>query len=90
MSGTVPGTDLHVSIDGGCAGVRAVREGRIAATSQQYPNNMAILGVDAGADYARTGRKARGYVDTGLTLIAREELRGVESRDPAYGQLGCW
>src|SRR5438067_11503655 len=34
-----------VSVDGGCAGVRNVKAGVIAATSQQYPLKMAALGV---------------------------------------------
>src|ERR687887_485164 len=32
---------MIVSIDGGCTGVRNVKKGVIAATSQQYPKNMA-------------------------------------------------
>ena len=36
-----------VSVDGGCAGVRNVKAGEIAATSQQYPLKMASLGVAA-------------------------------------------
>ena len=35
---------LLVSVDGGCAGVRNVKAGLIAATSQQYPLRMASLG----------------------------------------------
>ena len=49
---------LIVSVDGGCAGVKNVKAGIIAATSQQYPLKMASLGVDAAVEYARTGRKA--------------------------------
>ena len=32
-----------VSVDGGCAGVRGVQDGQIAATSQQYPLKMAAF-----------------------------------------------
>ena len=60
---------LIVSVDGGCAGVKNVKAGIIAATAQQYPLKMASLGVDAGVEYAKTGRKAAGYIDTGVTLI---------------------
>src|SRR5476649_699030 len=60
---------MIVSIDGGCNGVRDVKAGVIAATSQQYPLKMAAMGVEAGVLYAKTGKKASGYVDTGVTLI---------------------
>jgi fructose transport system substrate-binding protein len=81
---------MIVSIDGGCAGVRDVKAGHIAATSQQYPLKMAALGVDAGAAYARTGKKASGYVDTGVTLISDHPQANVVSRDTAFGASGCW
>src|SRR5258708_9788126 len=58
---------LIVSVDGGCAGVGGVVDGRIAATSQQYPLKMARIGVDAAVDYAQTGKNVSGYVDTGVT-----------------------
>ena len=48
---------MIVSVDGGCAGVKNVKAGVIAATSQQYPLKMAALGVEAGVDYAKTGKK---------------------------------
>src|SRR5260221_5414257 len=35
---------LIVSVDGGCPGVKSVKEGAIGATSQQYPLMMAALG----------------------------------------------
>ena len=41
---------MIVSVDGGCEGVRNVKAGVIAATSQQYPLKMAALGVEAGVD----------------------------------------
>ena len=81
---------MIVSIDGGCAGVKDVQRGAISATSQQYPNNMAILGVAAGDEYARTGKRASGYVDTGVTLIADKEVRNVVSRGTSFGMTACW
>src|SRR5882762_2815049 len=48
---------MIVSVDGGCVGVKNVKAGVIAATSQQYPLKMAGMGVDAGVDYAKTGKK---------------------------------
>ena len=79
-----------VSVDGGCEGVRNVGAGVIAATSQQYPLKMAAMGVEAGVDYARSGKKVSGYTDTGVTLIAARPLTGVESKDVKTGTDLCW
>ena len=81
---------IVVSIDGGCAGVKAVKDGTIGATAQQYPLKMASMGVDAGVDYAKTGKKVSGYTDTGVTLIAAKPVAGVESKDVKTGTELCW
>lgn len=81
---------MIVSIDGGCEGVRNVKAGMIAATSQQYPLRMAELGVTAGVDYAKTGKKVSGYHDTGVTLITDKAMPGVPSKDTKYGLENCW
>ena len=79
-----------VSVDGGCAGVKDVGAGVIAATSQQYPLRMAAMGVAAGVDYAKTGKKVSGYTDTGVTLIANKAVAGVDSKDVKTGMDLCW
>lgn len=79
-----------VSVDGGCEGVRLVRDGKVAATSQQYPLRMAALGVAAGVKFAKTGKKPSGYVDTGVNLIAKRAVGGVPSKNVAYGLANCW
>jgi fructose transport system substrate-binding protein len=79
-----------VSVDGGCQGVRDTAAGNIAATSQQYPLKMAAMGVAAGMDYAKTGKKASGYTDTGVTLIAGKPVAGVDSKDTKVGLDLCW
>ena len=79
-----------VSVDGGCAGVKDVGAGVIAATSQQYPLRMAAMGVAAGVEYAKTGKKVSGYTDTGVTLIAAKAVPGVESKDVKTGLDLCW
>lgn len=79
-----------VSVDGGCAGVKDVGAGVIAATSQQYPLRMAAMGVAAGVEYAKTGKKVSGYTDTGVTLIAAKAVPGVESKDVKTGMDLCW
>jgi fructose transport system substrate-binding protein len=81
---------LMVSVDGGCAGVRAIKDGKIAATSQQYPLKMAAQGIDAIAQFAQGGAKASGYTDTGVTLITDKLVSGVASKDTAYGLANCW
>ncbi len=81
---------MIVSIDGGCEGVRNVKTGAIAATSQQYPLKMAELGVTAGVEYAKTGKKATGYHDTGVTLISDKPLSGIDSKDTKFGLDNCW
>jgi fructose transport system substrate-binding protein len=79
-----------VSVDGGCAGVKNVKNGVIAATSQQYPLKMASMGVDAGVEFAKSGKKVSGYTDTGVTLISDKPMSGVESKDTAFGLDNCW
>ncbi|TMS00551.1 sugar ABC transporter substrate-binding protein [Nonomuraea basaltis] len=81
---------LIVSVDGGCTGVKAVQSGQIIATSQQYPLKMAEDGVKAVSEFAKTGKKASGYTDTGVTLITDKAVSGVESKDTAFGLENCW
>lgn len=81
---------MIVSIDGGCEGVRNVKAGQIAATAQQYPLKMAALGVDAGVEYAKSGKKVSGYTDTGVTLITDKPMSGVDSKDTSFGLQNCW
>jgi fructose transport system substrate-binding protein len=81
---------LIVSVDGGCTGVQAVKDGTIAATSQQYPLKMAQMGVDAVVNFVKTGEKPSGYTDTGVTLITDKPMEGIDSKDTAYGLENCW
>jgi fructose transport system substrate-binding protein len=81
---------MIVSIDGGCTGVGNVKKGVIAATSQQYPKNMAQDGVKAIVNFAKTGKKVSGYTDTGVNLITDQPVKGVPSKDTAYGTANCW
>jgi len=81
---------IIVSVDGGCEGVANVGKGIIAATSQQYPLKMASMGVDAGVEYAKSGKKVSGYTDTGVTLIADKPVTGVDSKDVKTGTELCW
>jgi fructose transport system substrate-binding protein len=76
-----------VSVDGGCNAIeKGIKPGIIAATSQQYPQNMAKLGVEAIAK----GEKVSGYKDTGVTLITDDPQDGVDSKDSTFGAANCW
>jgi fructose transport system substrate-binding protein len=79
-----------VSVDGGCQGIKDTAAGIITATSQQYPLKMASMGVAAGVEYAKTGKKASGYVDTGVTLIASAAIKNIDSKDTKTGMDLCW
>ena len=79
-----------VSVDGGCRGVQGVVDGKIAATSQQYPLKMATMGVEAVVKYAASGTKPTGYTDTGVTLITDKTQAGVASKDSKFGVANCW
>jgi fructose transport system substrate-binding protein len=84
-----------VSVDGGCPGVQNVKGGVIAATSQQYPLEMAKRGVEAIVKFAKDGVKpqntqGKSFVDTGVTLITDQPATGVPSKDSAWGLQNCW
>ena len=91
----VPLIVLIVSVDGGCPGVNNVKAGIIGATSQQYPLQMAALGIEAIKTFAETGEKpkpteGKDFTDTGVTLITDKPVEGVPSIDSAEGLKLCW
>jgi fructose transport system substrate-binding protein len=89
-AGKSPSDVTIVSVDGGCAGVRNVKAGIIDATSQQYPLLMASRGVSTIVAYSKSGKKASGYTDTGVNLIAKTTAPGVTSKSVSYGLAHCW
>jgi fructose transport system substrate-binding protein len=78
------------SIDGGCEGVKNVKDGQYEATVMQFPRKMAEQGVTAAVAYAKTGRKPNGFINTGSAVITDKPLPGVESHDSAWGLQNCW
>jgi fructose transport system substrate-binding protein len=89
------GEVIIVSVDGGCPGVQNVQEGIIGATSQQYPLEMAALGIEAIAKFAESGEKPEpspglDFYDTGVQLVTGEPAEGVESIDVEQGLELCW
>ena len=41
-------------------------------------------------DFAGTGNKPTGYVDTGEVLITDKPIAGIDSKDTAWGLDNCW
>ena len=86
---------LIVSVDGGCPGVRNIRDGVIGATSQQYPLLMASKGVEAIAAWAKnkakpTNTPGKDFFDTGVKLVTDKPAVGVDSIDVDEGLNLCW
>jgi fructose transport system substrate-binding protein len=86
---------LIVSIDGGCTGVKDIKEGRLHATSQQYPLLMAAKGVEAIVEFAKTGKKPENtpgldFFDTGVALVTDQPVEGLPSIDSDEGLRLCW
>ena len=78
-----------VAVDGGCQGVKWVKDGIIGATSQQYPLLMASDGVVAIADYIKSGKKPQSK-DTGEQLVTNHPVSGVPSISVEEGMKLCW
>jgi len=86
---------LIVSVDGGCPGVKNVKDGVIGATSQQYPLLMASMGMEAikgWAENKKVPEKTPGldFFNTGVTLITDKPVEGVPSIDTKDGLDRCW
>ncbi len=81
---------MIVSIDGSQKGVAAVKSGEFAADSMQFPAKMAQDGIDAIINYAQTGVKPGGYLNTGCQLITDHPMSGVASQDSAWGLQNAW
>ena len=86
---------LIVSVDGGCPGVKSVKEGQIGATSQQYPLLMASLGIEAIKKWADNKEKpknteGKNFFDTGVNLVTDKPANGVPSIDTKEGTAKCW
>ncbi len=86
---------LIVSVDGGCPGVRNVRDGVIGATSMQFPLLMASKGIEAIKDWADSGKKPRNtkgleFFNTGVELITDKPVKGIDSLSAKQGLKKCW
>ena len=88
-------TALVVSVDGGCPGVKDVKDGIIGATSQQYPLLMASKGIEAIVAFAKDGTKPAAtdgltFFNTGVNLVTDKPADGVKSIDTKKGTELCW
>ena len=86
---------IIVSVDGGCAGVKSVKDGIIGATAQQYPLKMATLGMEAIASIARGGAKPTtseglDFFNTGVALVTDKPAEGVDSITSDAASKICW
>lgn len=86
---------LIVSVDGGCPGVKNVKAGVIGATSMQFPLLMASKGVEAIAEFAKSGKKPSNtdgldFVNTGVELVTDKPANGVQSINAEEGLKKCW
>jgi fructose transport system substrate-binding protein len=86
---------LMTSVDGGCPGVRNVQAGVIGATSMQFPLKMASMGVEAVAEFAKSGKKpeptpGKTFFDTGVELVTDKPVEGLPSITSEEGLKLCW
>jgi fructose transport system substrate-binding protein len=87
---------IVVSVDGGCnPGITSVKSGVIGATSQQYPQKMAQLGLEAVAKIAKGGEAppvtaGLDFLDAGVSLVTDKPVSGLESIDSTKGAELCW
>ncbi|NIA69949.1 sugar ABC transporter substrate-binding protein [Pelagibius litoralis] len=86
---------LIVSVDGGCPGVQNVKDGVIGATSMQFPLLMASLGVEAVAEFAKTGKKPANseglsFYNTGVELVTDQPVEGIPSITSEEALKKCW
>ena len=84
-----------VTIDGGCANLPFVADGEIGATAGQFPGKMAIDGVDAISQFAKTGKKpsnqpGQDFYNTGTQLYTDSPQAGVPSITSQAASKLCW
>lgn len=84
-----------VSVDGGCPGVRNVKQGVIGATSMQFPLLMAAKGIEAIETFVKSGQKPKAtegldFYDTGVELITDAPVPGIPSISSEDGLKKCW
>ena len=84
-----------VSVDGGCPGVRNLKDGVIGATSMQFPLLMAAKGVEAVKTFATGGGKPKAspgldFFNTGAELVTDKPASDLPSIDSGVALKKCW
>ena len=84
-----------VTIDGGCGNLPFVANGEIGATAGQFPGKMAIDGVDAISQFAKTGKKpsnepGQDFFNTGTQLYTDTPQPSVPSITTQAASKACW
>lgn len=84
-----------VTIDGGCSNLPFVSDGEIGATAGQFPGKMAVDGVDAIAQFAKTGKKpanqaGQDFFNTGTQLYTDSPQPGITSVTTKAASGLCW
>jgi fructose transport system substrate-binding protein len=84
-----------VAIDGGCTNLPFIANGSVGATAGQFPGKMAVLGVDAIAQFAKTGKKptnqsGQDFFNTGTQLYTNSAQPGVPSINSSAAGKVCW
>jgi len=80
---------LIVAVDGGCNGIKMMKEGIIGGDSQQYPLLMAADGVQEVVDFLKSGKKPES-IDSGEKLITDHPVAGVPSITTDEAMKLCW
>ena len=75
---------IIVSVDGGCDGIKGVRENVIDATAMQFPFLMSSKGIEAIRVWADEGLKPGSvtglhFLDTGVRLVTDSPVPGIPS-----------
>ncbi len=74
------------SIDGGCLGVQYVKAQARSGHGDAVPEEDGGEGVDAVVEYAKTGKKPGGFIDTGSLHHHRQAAcRALQSKDIEFG-----
>lgn len=84
-----------VAIDGGCTNLSFVASGAVGATAGQFPGKMALMGVDAIAQFAKTGQRptnqaGQDFFNTGTQLYTDSAQPGVPSITTQAASKLCW
>jgi fructose transport system substrate-binding protein len=84
-----------VTIDGGCSNLSYIKSGAIGATAGQFPGKMAVMGVDAISQFAKTGQKqanqaGQDFYNTGAQLYTDDPQTGVASITSDAASKVCW